>query len=74
VSTSFSKATDLIAAGGASQEITTPGTEIGVRKLVLSSFAGNEQITLGNNNSTTLPIGIPRYTKAVCTFTTNANN
>lgn len=59
-STSFSKATDLIAAGGASQEITTPGTEIGVRKLVLSSLAGNEQITLGSSNSTTLPIGIPR--------------
>jgi hypothetical protein len=42
VSTLFSKATDLIAAGGASQEITTPGTEIGGRKLVLSSLAGNE--------------------------------
>ncbi|KAK0619091.1 hypothetical protein B0T14DRAFT_584387 [Immersiella caudata] len=58
-STSFSKANDVIAAVGALQEITTPGTEIGVKRLASTSLAGTERITLGTSNLTTLPIGIP---------------
>lgn len=59
-SSSFVKASDIVSAGGASQEITTTGTEIGVKKLLSTSLAGTDSLTVASSDSLTLPIGIPR--------------
>jgi len=59
-SSTFFKSADLIAAAGAPQEITTSGTETGVRKLISTSLAGIERISLRPSFLTELPIGIPR--------------
>lgn len=59
-STTFLKASDIISAGGASQEITTPGAELGVAKLTASSVGGTDQLALGPANLSAVAIGIPR--------------
>ncbi|KAK1781451.1 aspartic peptidase domain-containing protein [Copromyces sp. CBS 386.78] len=61
-SKSFTKYNDLASAGGATNEITTTGTELGVKKLLSSSLAGVEKLSVGGSNtsSVTMPIGIPR--------------
>ncbi|KAK0755095.1 aspartic peptidase domain-containing protein [Schizothecium vesticola] len=58
-STSFSKTSDLISAGGASQEITTTGTEIGVKRLISTSLAGRDRLDVGSG-FVNIPLGIPR--------------
>ncbi|KAH6848017.1 aspartic peptidase domain-containing protein [Chaetomium sp. MPI-CAGE-AT-0009] len=60
-STSFSKASDLVAAGGASRELgNVRGTELGVAKLLSTSVGGTERFTIAPANATDMPIGIPR--------------
>ncbi|KAK3305986.1 uncharacterized protein B0T15DRAFT_485463 [Chaetomium strumarium] len=59
-STSFTKSSDLVAAGGAGQELGTRGAELGVPKLLSTSLAGTEVFAAGASNFTTMPIGIPR--------------
>ncbi|KAK1830852.1 aspartic peptidase domain-containing protein [Podospora conica] len=59
-STSFSKASDVISAGGASQEITTAGTEIGVKRLISTSLSGQDRLDVGSSGFVNLPLGIPR--------------
>lgn len=59
-SSSFFKATDLVAAGGAPLEITTFGSEDVVKDLVRTSLAGTEQMALGSGPSSKVPIGIPQ--------------
>jgi hypothetical protein len=59
-STSFSKSSDIISAGGASQEISFRGAELGVAKLISTSVGGSDRIAVSNASPATLPIGIPR--------------
>lgn len=59
-STTFAKASNLVTAGGAPQEITTSGTELGVKRLVSTSLSGTESLAVASAKSLTLPIGIPR--------------
>ncbi|KAK3489941.1 aspartic peptidase domain-containing protein [Neurospora crassa] len=61
-SKSFVKYNDFASAGGATNEITTTGTELGVKKLLSSSLAGVEKLSVGGSESSfvTMPIGIPR--------------
>ncbi|SPQ19645.1 f58b5868-3b7f-4eaf-9a50-02c158bc32bc [Thermothielavioides terrestris] len=59
-STSFTKYSDLVASGGATQELGTRGAELGVPKLLSTSLAGTERFAAGTSNFTTMPIGIPR--------------
>ncbi|KAL2131438.1 hypothetical protein VTI74DRAFT_5107 [Chaetomium olivicolor] len=62
-SSSFSKLFDLVAAGGATQEIGTRGSESGVPKLISTSLAGTDVFAAGtitSSNGTMMPIGIPR--------------
>ncbi|AEO71934.1 uncharacterized protein THITE_2148504 [Thermothielavioides terrestris NRRL 8126] len=59
-SSSFAKSSDLVAAGGATQEITTRGSEAGVPKLISTSLAGTEVLQVNGTNATAFPIGIPR--------------
>lgn len=51
-STIFNKSSDLVAAGGSSSELNTSSIELGVSKLLSTSLAGVETLTL--------PIGILR--------------
>jgi hypothetical protein len=60
MSTSFNKSSDLMAAGGATQEIGTRGSEPGIPKLLSNSLAGVEWFALSGSNATSFPIGIPR--------------
>ncbi|KAH6977349.1 aspartic peptidase domain-containing protein [Ilyonectria sp. MPI-CAGE-AT-0026] len=60
-STTFDKANDIIAAGGAGDEVGFEGSETGIKKLIATSLGGTDTLTL--NGSVTLddfPIGIPR--------------
>ncbi|KAK4234449.1 aspartic peptidase domain-containing protein [Achaetomium macrosporum] len=59
-STSFTKSSDLAAAGSATQELGTRGAELGVPELLSTSFAGTELFAAGTSNSTAMLIGIPR--------------
>ena len=60
-STTFSKSSDLVAAGGASRELgNVRGAELGVAKLLSTSVGGTERFTIAPANTTTMPIGIPR--------------
>ncbi|EAQ84250.1 hypothetical protein CHGG_10654 [Chaetomium globosum CBS 148.51] len=59
-STSFTKTTDLIDAGGAPVEINILGSESGIPKLVSSSLAGTDRFAAGDKEPVTLPVGIPR--------------
>jgi len=59
-SSTFVKAPDLATAGGASQEITTLGTELGVKRLISSSLPGTDTLAVSSSKPLTLPIGIPR--------------
>ncbi|KAK3293754.1 aspartic peptidase domain-containing protein [Chaetomium fimeti] len=60
-STSFSKSSDLIAAGGAARELgNVRGAELGVAKLLSTSVGGTERFAIAPANTTTMPIGIPR--------------
>ncbi|KAM7194042.1 Aspartic peptidase domain containing protein [Naviculisporaceae sp. PSN 640] len=59
-SSTFAKTSDLISAGGATQEITTTGTELGVKRLISTSLSGMESLALAPAKALTLPIGIPR--------------
>jgi hypothetical protein len=43
-SATYTKTSDIIEAGGAPDEVTFTGSELGVRKLVLSSLAGTDTI------------------------------
>ncbi|KAF7535510.1 hypothetical protein G7Z17_g13195 [Cylindrodendrum hubeiense] len=60
-SSTFDKANDIIAAGGAGDEVGFEGSETGIEKLVSTSLGGTDTLKL--NGSVTLdgfPIGIPR--------------
>lgn len=60
-STTFDKADDIVAAAGAAHEVDFEGSEKGIKKLVSTSLAGTDTLTL--NGSVTLsdfPLGIPR--------------
>jgi hypothetical protein len=61
-STSFSKSSDLIAAGGATQELSDVRVaENGVGKLLSTTLAGTERLDIGSTGDfTPMPIGIPR--------------
>lgn len=56
-SLTWSKASSLVDAGGASQE---KGGELGVADLLTTSLGGTETVSLGGTNLTTWPVGIPR--------------
>lgn len=56
-STSWVKTTNLVAAGGATQEI--PVAELS--ELLSSSLDGQDSLSLGNANLTSFPIGVPRF-------------
>ncbi|KAJ0370495.1 hypothetical protein COL26b_010065 [Colletotrichum chrysophilum] len=58
-STTFIKATDIVSAGGAPEEITTAGTEIGVKKLISTSIGGNDDLDIGSTSLNNTPLGIP---------------
>ncbi|KAM7211719.1 Aspartic peptidase domain containing protein [Rhypophila decipiens] len=59
-SSTFEKSPDLISAGGATQEIATTGTGLGVKTLTGTSLSGTEGLAVGAAKALTLPIGIPR--------------
>ena len=62
-STTYDKRADIVGAGGASSEITTAGTELGVGKLVSTSVGGTDSFSLGSDEPFTVekfPFGIPR--------------
>ncbi|KAK4243460.1 aspartic peptidase domain-containing protein [Corynascus novoguineensis] len=60
-STSFSISSDLVAAGGATQELgNVYGAELGVAKLLSTSVGGTDKFGIDPGNTTTMPIGIPR--------------
>ncbi|KAI1418564.1 acid protease [Hypoxylon sp. FL1857] len=59
-SSSWAKADDIVAAGGAATEAQPPGEELGVGGLVTSSLGGTDNIGLNVNESlASFPIGIP---------------
>ncbi|KAK4157077.1 aspartic peptidase domain-containing protein [Chaetomidium leptoderma] len=60
-STSFTKSSDLVAAGGAGQELAVRGSELGVAKLLSTSLGGTDLLSAGSSgNLTSMPLGIPR--------------
>ncbi|WZH40933.1 aspartic peptidase domain-containing protein [Fusarium acuminatum] len=60
-SKSFHEANDITNAGGATDEATFQGSEAGIKKLVSTSLAGTDNITLeGAPALADFPIGIPR--------------
>ncbi|KAF9877571.1 hypothetical protein CkaCkLH20_04706 [Colletotrichum karsti] len=59
-STSFTKAADIVAAGGASEEITTAGTEAGTKKLISTGVGGADRLDIGSVTLNKTPIGIPK--------------
>ncbi|RSL51171.1 hypothetical protein CEP53_008540 [Fusarium sp. AF-6] len=60
-SESFKKASDIGDAGGATDEVTFQGSEAGIKRLVSTSLAGTDNITLeGAPALEEFPIGIPR--------------
>ncbi|CAG1969860.1 unnamed protein product [Fusarium graminearum] len=60
-SNSFTKASDIGDAGGSTSEIAFQGAESGIKRLVSTSLAGTDNITLGGAPPVEdLPIGIPR--------------
>ncbi|RSL57000.1 hypothetical protein CEP51_014314 [Fusarium floridanum] len=60
-SESFEKASDIGDAGGATDEVTFQGSEAGIKRLVSTSLAGTDNITLeGAPALEEFPIGIPR--------------
>lgn len=60
-STSYTKSNDLVAAGGANQELGTRGSELGVPKLLSTSLAGTDLFGAGTSKpSDLMPFGIPR--------------
>nr|XP_036577380.1 uncharacterized protein CTRU02_12613 [Colletotrichum truncatum]KAF6784351.1 hypothetical protein CTRU02_12613 [Colletotrichum truncatum] len=58
-STTFTKASDIVSAGGAPEEITTAGTEIGVKKLISTAVGGKDRLAVGFTSLNNTPIGIP---------------
>ncbi|KAM0553327.1 hypothetical protein ACHAPJ_007340 [Fusarium lateritium] len=60
-SKSFKKASDIGDAGGSTDEVSLQGSEAGIKKLVSTSLAGTDNITLeGAPAVKDFPIGIPR--------------
>lgn len=60
-STTFHKATDIVAAGGAAVEASYQGSERGIPKLIGSGLGGTESFAPGGNRGLdNFPIGIPR--------------
>ncbi|KAK3684161.1 aspartic peptidase domain-containing protein [Podospora appendiculata] len=63
-SSTFSKFPDMVSSGSATQEINTDGIELGVRKLLSTSLAGTDHISLSPQTKPSsfisIPIGIPR--------------
>lgn len=60
-STSFAKSSDLVAAGGAGEELSMRGSEPGVAKLLATSLAGTDRFGAGSSGKlAAMPIGIPR--------------
>ncbi|KAF4947653.1 hypothetical protein FSARC_13914 [Fusarium sarcochroum] len=60
-SKSFQKASDIGDAGGSTDEVSLQGSEAGIKKLVSTSLAGTDNITLeGAPAVEDFPIGIPR--------------
>lgn len=59
-SLTWSKASSLVEAGGASQETNNTGAELGITDLLTTSLGGTETVSLGGTNLTTWPVGIPR--------------
>ncbi|KAM4055245.1 aspartic-type endopeptidase [Hirsutella rhossiliensis] len=60
-STTFQKATDIVAAGGATVEASYQGSERGIPKLIASGLGGTESFAPGGKDGLNdFPIGIPR--------------
>ncbi|KAK5096491.1 hypothetical protein LTR70_001665 [Exophiala xenobiotica] len=60
-STSWQQQTDLVDAGGATQETLNPGAEAGVKDLVSTSLGGTDNIRFASTGILNgFPIGIPR--------------
>lgn len=59
-STSWVKTTNLVAAGGATQETDYTGSEAGITDLLSESLDGQNSLSLGSANLTSFPIGVPR--------------
>ncbi|OTB07026.1 hypothetical protein M426DRAFT_54273 [Hypoxylon sp. CI-4A] len=60
-SSSWAKAEDIMAAGGASVETQSPGEETGVSKLTTTSLGGTDHFTFDPDHLlSNLPVGIPR--------------
>lgn len=60
-STSWVKTTNLVAAGGATQETDYTGSETGITDLLSQSLDGQDSLSLGSANLTSFPIGVPRF-------------
>lgn len=60
-STSWDTAASMVAAGGASQELTgVTGEETGISSLISTSVDGSDTLAIASTNLTRHPIGIPR--------------
>lgn len=60
-STTFRKATDIVAAGGATVEASYRGSERGIPKLISSGLGGTDSFAPGGKDSLAdFPLGIPR--------------
>lgn len=59
-SSTWAKTTNLVDAGGATQETDATGSETGISDLLSTSLDGTDTISLGELNLTAWPIGIPR--------------
>lgn len=59
-SSTFNKEANIRAAGGAGQETSLSGSELGISSLVSTSLIGVDNLELGGNNLTNFPIGVPR--------------
>lgn len=60
-SSTWTKMSSLIEAGGATQEADDSRAELGIPDLLTRSLGGTDTIALGDGNLTNWPIGIPRF-------------
>jgi hypothetical protein len=59
-STTYDKAIDILAAGGATQETSAQGSEGGIKDLIATSLGGTDVFSPGGTNLSAYPLGIPR--------------
>ncbi len=59
-SATFHKAMDIVGAGGASQETSAQGAEMGIKDLVSTSLGGSDTFSPGSASLAAFPIGIAR--------------